>query len=234
MARRRAEVQLDPETLLSAYANGAFPMADPDTGRIAYYRCDPRCVIPLDERFHVPKSLARTVRSGRFEIRTDTCFGRVMRECATDRNEENRSWISEGIVAAYTRLHELGFAHSVEAWRVDPAEGAPRLVGGLYGVSLGRAFFGESMFSRPALGGRDASKACLVALVEILRRRGFLLLDSQYANDHILRFGAIEIPVEEYMSRLEPAVCAPTAWGAPPERHDDTEARPRNDEPQEG
>jgi leucyl/phenylalanyl-tRNA--protein transferase len=223
MARRRAEVQLDPETLLTAYANGAFPMADPDTGRIEYYRCDPRCVIPLDGRFHVPKSLLRVVRSGRFEIKTDSCFERVMRECATDRNDDNRSWISDGIIAAYTKLHELGFAHSVEAWRDDT------LVGGLYGVSLGQAFFGESMFSRPALGGRDASKVCLVALVNILRRRGFQLLDSQYANEHILRFGAIEIPVEKYMATLESAVCEPAAWGT--ENHRDTEApRERREE----
>lgn len=208
MARRRAEVQLDPETLLTAYANGAFPMADPDTGLIEYYQCDPRCVIPLDERFHVPKSLGRVVRSERFEIRTDTSFERVMRECATDRDEENRSWISDGIIAAYTKLHELGFAHSVEAWRDN------ELVGGLYGVSLGKAFFGESMFSRPTLGGRDASKVCLVALVGILRKRGFVLLDSQYANDHVLQFGAIEIPAGEYMAILEPAVCEPAAWDA--------------------
>lgn len=217
MARRRAEVQLDPETLLTAYANGAFPMADPDTGRIEYYQCDPRCVIPLDERFHVPKSLGRVVRSGRFEIRTDTGFERVMRECATDRDEENRSWISDGIIAAYTKLHELGFAHSVEAWRPASDGGEPLLVGGLYGVSLGKAFFGESMFSRPALGGRDASKVCLVALVGILRRRGFVLLDSQYANDHVLQFGAIEIPAAEYMTILERAVCEPVAWGDSPQ-----------------
>ena len=214
MARRRAEVQLDPESLLTAYANGAFPMADPDTGRVSYYQCDPRCIVPLDDRFHVPKSLARVVRSGRFEIRTDTSFERVMRECATDRNEDNRSWISESIIAAYAKLHELGHAHSVEAWRPDRPGGEPQLVGGLYGVSLGAAFFGESMFSRPTLGGRDASKVCLVALIDNLRRRGFRLLDSQYANDHILQFGAIEIPAEEYLAILEGAVCEPPAWGS--------------------
>ncbi|MBL9119802.1 MAG: leucyl/phenylalanyl-tRNA--protein transferase [Phycisphaerae bacterium] len=207
MPRRRAEVQLDPESLLTAYANGAFPMADPDTGRVSYYQCDPRCIIPLDDRFHVPKSLARVVRSGRFDIRTDTSFERVMRECATDRNEDNRSWISEDIIAAYTTLHRLGFAHSVEAWRDH------ELVGGLYGVSLGEAFFGESMFSRPAIGGRDASKVCLVTLIDILRRRGFRLLDSQYANDHIVRFGAIEVPATEYMTMLAETVLAPAAWG---------------------
>lgn len=212
MARKRPASQLDPQTLLTAYANGAFPMASPTTGRVSYYRCDPRCVIPLDERFHVPKSLERVVRSGRFEIRIDTSFARVIRECATDRNEDNRSWISEGIIAAYTRLHELGFAHSVEAWRPAAPGTEPQLVGGLYGVSLGAAFFGESMFSRPALGGRDSSKVCLVHLVETLRARGFTLLDSQYANDHILRFGAIEIDLEEYMVQLAAATTAERRW----------------------
>lgn len=212
MARRRAEVQLDPESLLTAYANGAFPMADPDTGRISYFQCDPRCIIPLDGRFHVPKSLARVVRSGRFEIRTDTSFERVMRACASDRDEDNRSWISDRIIAAYAKLHELGFAHSVEAWRPAAAGCEPQLVGGLYGVSLGAAFFGESMFSRPEFGGRDSSKVCLVHLVATLRARGFTLLDSQYANDHILRFGAIEIEVDEYMQQLAAAITAERRW----------------------
>lgn len=216
MPRKRPQTRLDPETLLTAYANGAFPMADPDTGRVEFYRCDPRCVIPLDDRFHVPKSLARVVRSGRFELRVDTAFERVMRECATDRNVDNRSWISETIIKAYVRLHELGFAHSIEAWLRAPSAPAEeaRLVGGLYGVSLGAAFFGESMFCRPAVGGRDASKVCFVHLVELLRAKGFRLLDSQYANEHILRFGATEIPADAYMRLLEDAVCSPRAWSA--------------------
>ncbi|MBL9150819.1 MAG: leucyl/phenylalanyl-tRNA--protein transferase [Phycisphaerae bacterium] len=196
----RGNADLSPESLLFAYANGAFPMSDPDTGRVDYYTCDPRCVIPLDDRFHIAKSLARTVKSGRFTIRFDTAFGAVIRACATDRNEENRSWISDEIVAAYEALHRLGFAHSVEAWRQGT------LVGGLYGVSLGAAFFGESMFSRPALGGRDASKVCMVHLVERLRERGFELLDSQYGNPLIHAFGAFDVAADEYERLLERAV----------------------------
>lgn len=196
----RGNADLSPESLLFAYANGAFPMTDPDTGRVDYYTCDPRCVIPLDDRFHIAKSLARTVKSGRFTIRFDTAFGAVIRACATDRNEENRSWISDEIVAAYETLHRLGFAHSVEAWRQGT------LVGGLYGVSLGAAFFGESMFSRPALGGRDASKVCMVHLVERLRERGFELLDSQYGNPLIHAFGAFDVAADEYEGMLERAV----------------------------
>jgi leucyl/phenylalanyl-tRNA--protein transferase len=206
MARRRRDIDLSPETLLSAYASGAFPMADPETGRVHYYTCDPRCVVPLDERFHVPGSLLRRVRSGRFEIRCDAAFGEVIRACAVDRDAENRSWIGAPLIAAYERLHELGFAHSIEAYRDD------RLVGGLYGVALGRAFFGESMFCRPDLGGTDASKVCLVHLVAELRRRGFLLLDSQYANDHVLRFGAIEIAARDYGRLLERALEAGRGW----------------------
>ncbi len=212
MPRRRAEPPLDPETLLTAYANGAFPMADPDTGRVSFYSCDPRCIIPLDERFHVAKSLARTVRSQRFEIRVDTSFTAVMRACATDRGADNRCWISDRLIAAYTALHELGFAHSVEAWTRPTATTEGELVGGLYGVSIGAAFFGESMFSRPDRGGRDASKVCLVHLVELLRSKGFRLLDSQFANDHILRFGAIELPAEEYLTLLEQAIVTPRLW----------------------
>lgn len=214
MARKRPESRLDPETLLTAYANGAFPMADPNSGRVTYYQSDPRCIIPLDGSFHVPKSLARVVRTGRFTIRTDTAFTAVMRACATDRDPENRCWISERMITAYTTLHEHGFAHSVEAWLPPPiGSGEPeRLVAGLYGVTIGAAFFGESMFSRPDLGGRDASKVCLVHLVELLCAKGFTLLDSQYANEHILRFGAIEIPAEEYLRRLELAIIVGRCW----------------------
>ncbi|MDZ4753583.1 MAG: leucyl/phenylalanyl-tRNA--protein transferase [Phycisphaerae bacterium] len=206
MARRRADVDLRPESLLGAYASGAFPMADPESGRVHYYACDPRCLIPLDDRFHISKSLARIVRSGRFTIRYDTMFAQVIRACAGDRDEENRNWISDAMIAAYEELHTLGFAHSVEAWRDDS------LVAGLYGVTLGAAFFGESMFSRPEAGGRDASKVCLVHLVHTLRERSFQLLDSQYANDHIMRFGAFEILAAEYEVMLEAAVSAGRKW----------------------
>lgn len=203
MPRRRAEPPLDPESLLTAYANGAFPMADPDTGRVAYYSCDPRCVLPLDERFHVAKSLARTVRSGRFEIRVDTSFTAVMRACAVDRGGDNRCWINERLIAAYSELHALGFAHSVEAWTKPTAlDDSAELVGGLYGVSIGAAFFGESMFSRET----DASKVALVHLVHRLRCGGFELLDTQFTTNHLVRFGAIDVPRRRYSKMLERAV----------------------------
>ncbi len=205
MARRKP-LQLSPELLLSAYADAAFPMCDPETGEVAFFTCDPRSIVPLDERFHIPKSLARVVRSRRFTIRMDSAFGEVIRACASDRDEENRNWIGPAIIEGYERLHRLGFAHSVEAWR----EGA--LVGGLYGVTLGGAFFGESMFARPTQGGRDASKVCLVHLVEHLRARGFTLLDSQYANEHMKQFGTCDIPAEEYRRMLDQALVLATSW----------------------
>jgi leucyl/phenylalanyl-tRNA--protein transferase len=182
---------LTPELLIRAYCSGVFPMADARTGRISWYAPDPRAIIPL-ERFHLPRSLARTIRRGVYEVRVNTAFGEVMRGCA-DRAE---TWISAEIVHAYTELYRLGLAHSVEAWRGDA------LAGGLYGVALGGAFFGESMFSRQT----DASKVALVALVERLRQRGYVLLDTQWVTDHLARFGAIEIPRAEYEQRLAKAL----------------------------
>lgn len=208
MTRRPPDADLSPESLLMAYASAAFPMADPDTGSVHFYTCDPRCVIPLDERFHVPRSLRRVVRSGRFSIRVDTAFGAVVRACAHDRDEINRCWIGGGMVEAYERMHALGLAHSVEAW-LDEV-----LVGGLYGVALNAAFFGESMFCRPDLGGRDASKVCLVHLVDRLRGDGFTLLDSQYGNPLIHAFGAVDIDAREYDSLLREALEGPGHWSA--------------------
>jgi leucyl/phenylalanyl-tRNA--protein transferase len=196
---RRRDDPLAPAALLAAYAQGAFPMAEPGTGRLHFFTCPVRCVFPL-ERFRPSASLARRVRSGRFEIALNRDFAAVMAACATDRGRENRTWISPAMQAAYGELHRLGHAHSVEARRDG------RLVGGLYGVTLGAAFFGESMFVRPDLGGTDASKVCLVHLVARLRERGFTLLDSQFANDHVLRLGAEEIPAEEYLRRLARAI----------------------------
>lgn len=188
---------LAPDRLLFAYASGLFPMDDPLDG-LAWYRPDPRAVIPLDERFRVSKNLARLVRQERFEIRQDTAFETVMRACA----ERDETWISEQIVAAYVRLHELGFAHSVECWQ------GGSLVGGLYGVALGGAFFGESMFSRV----RDASKVALVKLVEHLRRQGFILLDTQFMTPHLATFGAYEIAAADYEEHLATAIRLRTAW----------------------
>ncbi len=182
---------LTPALLVRAYCAGFFPMADSRRGRIRWYSPDPRAVIPL-EAFHVPHSLRRTIRRGRFAVRVNTAFGAVIRACA-DRPE---TWISDEIVCAYEALHTLGLAHSVETWRDG------RLVGGLYGVALGGAFFGESMFSRET----DASKVALVALVERLRERGFVLLDTQFLTPHLARFGAVEIPRAEYLRRLDEAL----------------------------
>ncbi|MER3419401.1 MAG: leucyl/phenylalanyl-tRNA--protein transferase [Chloroflexota bacterium] len=182
---------LTPDLLVRAYCVGFFPMADSRRGHIRWYSPDPRAVIPLDT-FHVPRSLRRTMRRGRFDVRVNRAFGAVIRACA-DRPE---TWISDEIVRAYEDLHALGLAHSVETWQEE------RLVGGLYGVALGGAFFGESMFSRVT----DASKVALVALVERLRARGFTLLDTQFLTPHLARFGAVEIARAEYLRRLAAAL----------------------------
>jgi leucyl/phenylalanyl-tRNA--protein transferase len=156
-------------------------------------------VIPLD-RFHVPKSLARVVAKRVFERRTDTAFERVIRACSETRAERPETWLDERLIDAYLELHANGFAHSVEAFR----DGL--LVGGLYGVQIGAAFFGESMFSRPTLGGTDASKVCLVELVRLLREGGFTLLDTQFTTPHLVRFGCVEIPRARYLELLESAI----------------------------
>jgi leucyl/phenylalanyl-tRNA--protein transferase len=189
-------VSLDPKTLLAAYGQGLFPMAD-RRGEVRWYTADPRGIIPL-ETFHVPRTLGalsrKSPKEGGFEIRINHDFKSTMRACREGRNEG--SWISNELIAAYVRLHELGFAHSVEAWKLG------KLAGGLYGVSLGAAFFGESMFHRV----RDASKVALVHLVERLRQRGYELLDTQAATPHLEKFGCIEIPAEDYLSRLRTAM----------------------------
>jgi leucyl/phenylalanyl-tRNA--protein transferase len=183
---------LPPTTLLAAYRKGIFPMAMED-GEIGWFSPDPRGVLPL-ETFHVPARLLRTLRDPRWEIRIDTSFDAVIRACAE--RPDDGTWISEEIVESYVALHRLGAAHSVEVWRERA------LVGGLYGVHLGGAFFGESMFHR----ARDASKVALVALVERLRSRGFTLLDTQWTTPHLEQFGAIEIPRREYLRRLRHAL----------------------------
>lgn len=179
---------IDPALLVRAYREGIFPMAL-DDGEIGWFSPDPRGVIPLDT-FHVSARLARVARSGRFEVRIDTSFEAVMRACAE--RPDDGTWISEEIVKSYLALHRLGLAHSVETWRQG------QLVGGLYGVSLGGAFFGESMFHRET----DASKVALVILVDRLNRRGFTLLDTQWLTPHLEQFGALEIPRKEYLQRL--------------------------------
>lgn len=180
---------LPPALLVRAYRDGLFPMALED-GRIGWFSPDPRGILPLDT-FHVPSRLARVVRSRRFEIRVDTAFGDVMRACA-DRRDDDGTWISAEILAGYEALHRAGLAHSVEAWR------GGQLAGGLYGVHIGAAFFGESMFHRET----DASKVALVALVERLIAGGFTLLDTQWVTPHLQQFGAVEIPRADYLRRL--------------------------------
>jgi leucyl/phenylalanyl-tRNA--protein transferase len=184
---------IEPEMLLTAYRRGVFPMAVDKRGRIGWFSPDPRAVIPLDARFHVPHGLRRVLKQKKFEVTSDTDFETVIRECA--RRKEG-TWISKGIIDSYCNLHRLGHAHSVET-RLDG-----KLVGGLYGVALGGAFFGESMFHRAT----DASKVALVALVERLRARGFVLLDTQWTTPHLQQFGAYEIPRHEYLWHLEHAL----------------------------
>ena len=196
---------LTPDLLLAAYQAGVFPMADGDD--VAWYAPDPRGVLPLDG-FHVPRTLAKTVRQGRFEVRTDTAFQAVVEACAAPAPGREETWISAEIVRAYTALHRLGFAHSVECWR--PGADGDALVGGLYGVSLGGAFFGESMFHRAT----DASKVALVHLVGRLRAGGYVLLDTQMTTSHLGRFGAVEIPRAEYERRLAAALRVRARWDA--------------------
>ena len=182
--------------LLRCYARGEFPMAN-DRHDPTIYLINPerRGVIPLD-RFHVPQSLRKLVRRRPFEIRIDTAFRAVIGACAEPTDERPRTWLNDGLIELYTALFHHGHAHSVECWR----DGV--LVGGLYGVSLGAAFFGESMFSRE----RDASKVALVELVGRLRAGGYELLDTQFVTDHLRRFGAIEIARAGYSARLRQAL----------------------------
>lgn len=193
---------LTPEILLRAYAEGLFPMAE-RRGDPALYWVSPekRGIIPLQE-FHVPRRLARTVRSGRFTVTSDQAFADVMRACAAPAAGREETWINDEILRLYIALHVGGHAHSVECWR----DGA--LVGGLYGVRLGGAFFGESMFSRE----RDASKVALVWLVEALRRGGFTLLDTQFLTTHLAGFGATEIPRPQYLAQLNQALGREAVW----------------------
>jgi leucyl/phenylalanyl-tRNA---protein transferase len=183
---------ITPALLVQAYQQGVFPMGM-DDGHIGWFSPDPRGIMPLDT-FHVPQRLQRVIRSSGFTTTINRDFVGVMRACASDR--EDGTWMTEELLAAYVGLHTRGLAHSVEVWR----NGA--LVGGLYGVHLGGAFFGESMFHTET----DASKVALVTLVERLRTRGFVLLDIQWVTPHLARFGAVEIPRDQYLIRLAEAL----------------------------
>ena len=182
---------IEPDFLLMAYGRGYFPMADPKSREIHWYSPDPRAIFDL-KAFHIPRSLSLTVKKRPFEIKIDNAFESVMRQCG----EREETWISEELVQSYVTLHRLGFAHSVECWRENG------LVGGLYGVSIAGAFFGESMFSVE----KDTSKVALVHLVDRLRERAFELLDTQFLTTHLARFGAKEIPRKEYLTKLEKAL----------------------------
>lgn len=199
---RDEEPTITPELVLHAYASGIFPMAehrnDPEVFWVEPRR---RGIIPLDG-FHISRSLARRIRQGRYEVTIDTAFDAVMDACA-DRPE---TWINDQIRSLYSQLHTMGHAHSLEVWQDG------QLSGGVYGIAIGAAFFGESMFSRR----RDASKVALAWLVDRLKRAGFILLDTQFITPHLASLGAIEIPRAEYRRQLDEALAGYADFTAPP------------------
>lgn len=197
MGKRRSGYQpITPDVLLRAYSIGLFPMAESaDDPELFWVEPEMRGIIPLDG-FHVSRSLEKAIRKKPFDIRFNTAFEAVMAGCAAEAPDRPSTWINDTIRGLYTALHRFGHAHSVEAYEGD------ELVGGLYGVSLGSAFFGESMFSRRT----NASKICLVSLVERLKERGFTLLDTQFTTEHLKTFGAIDVPKAEYAHLLEAAM----------------------------
>jgi leucyl/phenylalanyl-tRNA--protein transferase len=182
---------ISADLLLHAYRSGAFPMATPE-GEIAWFSPDPRAIIPLDGRFHIPHGLRRTMKKNLFEIRLNTAFDAVIQGCA----EREETWINREVFESYLNLHRMGHAHSVEAWQNG------RLAGGLYGVAVGGAFFGESMFHDVT----DASKIALIALVARLREGGYQLLDTQWSTPHLRTFGTYEIPRSKYLVLLRAAL----------------------------
>lgn len=186
------EPELTPELILHAYRAGIYPMGRED-GTVAWYEADPRCIFEV-EQFHVPKRLSRTYRQGIFEMRVDSNWHQVLHKCA----DRESTWLTPELFVVYTQLHELGFAHSVEAYR------SGKLAGGLYGVSIGGAFMAESMYHDVT----DASKVCLVYLAEHLKTKGYRLIDTQhqYRNCHLNQFGAKHVSREEYLVRLKSAI----------------------------
>ncbi|MBY5758910.1 leucyl/phenylalanyl-tRNA--protein transferase [Rhizobium leguminosarum] len=196
---RRKSPGITPDILLRAYSIGLFPMAESaDDPEIFWVEPELRGVLPLDH-FHVSKSLAKAVRKKPFEVRFDYAFDQVIAACAEETSGRPSTWINRTIRSLYSTLFDMGHAHTVEAWEGN------ELVGGLYGVSLGSAFFGESMFSRRT----DASKICLVHLVDRLRERGFTLLDTQFTTEHLKTFGAIDVPKADYAAMLAAAMESP-------------------------
>jgi leucyl/phenylalanyl-tRNA--protein transferase len=191
MNHRSRGTGLDPEFVLEAYIAGFFPMADPQTGEISWYSPDPRAVLPFS-RFHIPRSLKSVLRRDHFQIRFNTAFEEVVRGCAG----REETWISDEVRQVFVSLHAKGFAHSIETWQ------SGKLAGGLYGLAIRGAFFGESMFSLVP----NASKVALVELVERLTMKKFDLLDVQFMTSHLAMFGAIEIPRSAYMKTLAKAI----------------------------
>ncbi|HZS65370.1 MAG TPA: leucyl/phenylalanyl-tRNA--protein transferase [Xanthobacteraceae bacterium] len=205
-SRDSTHVEITPEVLLKAYACGIFPMAESaDDNALYWIEPELRGIIPLD-RFHIPSRLARTVRADRFTVSVNRNFDAVIAGCAAPRPGRGRTWINGRIRNLYRKLHERGHCHSIEVYRDG------ELVGGLYGVSLARAFFGESMFHL----ARDASKVALVHLVARLRAGGFALLDTQFVTDHLKTFGAVEIPRRHYHKQLEAALIGSANFAAVP------------------
>ncbi len=203
MSRRVLEIT--PELMLRAYRHGLFPMAETRRGsRLFWLDPERRGVLPLD-RFHLPRRLARTILSDRFDITADRDFPATIAGCAAPAPGREDTWINQQIESLFTELHLMGYAHSIEA-RLDGV-----LVGGLYGVAMGGVFFGESMFSAV----RDASKAALVYLVALLRLSGFRLLDTQFVTPHLAQFGAVELPRADYKNHLAAALEAPALWHEP-------------------
>jgi leucyl/phenylalanyl-tRNA---protein transferase len=200
--------ELQPPTLIAAYAAGAFPMPDPDDeSRILWFSPDPRGLLPLDERFHISRRLARTIRQGKFVCTVNADFAGVMSACA---QRDEGTWITPEFLAAYGQLRALGLAHSVEAWAV--CDGRPDfkagIAGGLYGVAVGKAFFAESMFHRVT----DAGKVALAALVGRLRERGYLLCDTQWLTPNLARFGGFELSRRRYLTLLKKAIGQPARF----------------------
>jgi leucyl/phenylalanyl-tRNA--protein transferase len=196
MTRQSDKLMLTPQILLKAYSCGLFPMSESaDDPELFWVDPEVRGIIPLDE-FHTPRSLKKVINRGVFDIKINSAFGQVMRECAKETDDRPSTWINDTILKLYQELHETGHAHSVEAWKDG------NLVGGLYGVSLGSAFFGESMFSRAT----DSSKVCLAFLVNHMKSKGFTLLDTQFTTDHLMRFGAIDISRDQYAIHLSKAM----------------------------
>ena len=189
--------------ILAAYKSGLFPMAEGKDGAIGFFHYEPRGIIPLDEHFTIRRSLLQALKKEPFEIRIDTAFIEIIRACARhDELSDDDIWISEEMIELYTELHHDGIAHSIESWRDG------ELVGGLYGLSLGSAFCGESMFSRAA----NASQAALIALVGHLRKQGFTLLDAQMPTEHLEQFGLYSVSQGQYLGMLADALGNSTSW----------------------